>query len=144
VLSIRTGRQRSRSSIPGRAKRLFSSPKRPDHLWNSVDPPQNWYRDQFTLVETARQSPQSSAEVKNGGNIPPILHTSSWRCAELLNFKVSFNISEFRIWSSSYHITYSDKLLPTLQRNVSTSVLFNGDGIFFRNVFTNLPECTVS
>jgi hypothetical protein len=32
----------------------------------------------------ADRSPQSSAEVKNGGAIPPLLHMSSWRSASLV------------------------------------------------------------
>jgi hypothetical protein len=36
------------------------------------------------LRREADHSPPSSAEVKNGGSIPPLPHTSSWRGASLL------------------------------------------------------------
>jgi hypothetical protein len=33
----------------------------------------------------ADHSPQSTAEVKNGGSIPPVPHASPWRGAQLIN-----------------------------------------------------------
>jgi hypothetical protein len=58
--------------IPGRSKRSVSTPQRPDRsLFLKV----KWPRPK------ADHSPPSSAEVKNGGVIPPLLHTSLWRSA---------------------------------------------------------------
>jgi hypothetical protein len=51
---------------------MFSTPQRPDRLW---DPPNllfNGYRGRED-----EHSPASSAEVKNGEAIPPLPHTSS-------------------------------------------------------------------
>jgi hypothetical protein len=35
-------------------------------------------------------SPPSNAKVKNGGNIPPLSHTSSWRSALLIKHDDNF------------------------------------------------------
>jgi hypothetical protein len=67
-------------SILGRA-RVFSSPHRPDRLWGT-DPSIQWVPGALFLVakRPGRQpdhSLPSSADVKNGGAIPRLPHTSS-------------------------------------------------------------------
>jgi hypothetical protein len=74
-----------RGSIPGRGKRFSSTPQRPYRLWGPFSLISNGYRAVFPGVKQpgreADHSPPSSAEVKNGGAILPLPHTSSWRCA---------------------------------------------------------------
>jgi hypothetical protein len=79
--------------IPGSA-RFFSSSYRPDRLW---DPPRflssgyrGWVKRQGREFD---HSPPSSAEVKNGGNIPPLSHMSSWHSAELIKHRDNFTFT---------------------------------------------------
>jgi hypothetical protein len=62
-------------SIPGRGKKFFFIPQRLDGFLSSE------YKDSYPGVKrSAREpdySPTSSAEVKNGGANPPVLHMSS-------------------------------------------------------------------
>lgn len=51
----------------------------------ATKPPIQWVPDGLSLgvkrlVNEADNSPQSSAEVKNAGAIPPLHDTSSWQC----------------------------------------------------------------
>jgi hypothetical protein len=69
-------------SIPVTA-RFFSPPQRPDRLWGLPSLLSNGYRGALSpevkpQEREADHSPPSSAEVKNGGAIPPFL-MSSWR-----------------------------------------------------------------
>jgi hypothetical protein len=61
-----------------------SASQRPDGLWGPLG-----YYPTGTGVEPQRReadhSPPSSAEVKNGGAIPPLPYVSSWRSAYLIN-----------------------------------------------------------
>jgi hypothetical protein len=62
---------------------MFSSPQRPDRLSDPSSPLYNGYRGMFLPGVKGRGceadlSPPSSDEVKNGGAIPPLPHTSSW------------------------------------------------------------------
>jgi hypothetical protein len=56
-------------SSPGRGKRFFFSPKRPDRLWGPPSPLFNGYRGSFPGLQRpgreVNHSPPSSAEVKN-------------------------------------------------------------------------------
>jgi hypothetical protein len=65
--------------------RFFSPPQRPDRLWGTPSLLSNWYWGFFSWEEgqgrEADHSPPSSADVKNGRVIPPLLHTSSWHGA---------------------------------------------------------------
>jgi hypothetical protein len=68
-------------SNPRRGTRFFSSPHHPDRLWS---PPSLLTNGSVSLGvrrpgREADRSLLSSAEVKNGGAIPPLPHTSSWR-----------------------------------------------------------------
>jgi hypothetical protein len=67
-----------RGSIPGRGKRFFPTPQRPDRLWG---PP--FGIEWVTEDRPGREPTPTSicAEVKNGGAIPLLAHTSSWRGA---------------------------------------------------------------
>jgi hypothetical protein len=74
-------------SFPGMKKKFFSFPERLDRLWV---PPRlqfqfNGYGGSFPGVNhpgyEADHSPPSSAEIKNGGAIPPLLHMSSMHSA---------------------------------------------------------------
>jgi hypothetical protein len=60
-------------SIPG-MERFFSS-QHPDRLWGPPNLLSNGYLGRFPQDH----SPPSSAEIKNGGTIHPLPHTSSWR-----------------------------------------------------------------
>jgi hypothetical protein len=76
-----------RDSIPGRGKRFFSTLQRPDPLWGSPSLLPKGTGDSFpgSKATGAWNLPlSSSAEVKNGGAIPPLSHTSSWRDACLI------------------------------------------------------------
>jgi hypothetical protein len=66
-------------SIPGRGKRFFSSPQRPEKFWGPSSLISNGYRwVVFARVKRSEResdhSPPSSAEVKNSGAIPIRLH----------------------------------------------------------------------
>jgi hypothetical protein len=68
-------------SSPGRGKKFVYSPQRPDWLWG---PPCLLYKGYQGVKWPGREadrSPPFSAEVKNGGDIPPLPHTSSGRSA---------------------------------------------------------------
>jgi hypothetical protein len=73
-------------SIPNSA-RFFFSPQRPDQLWGPPSLLSNGYRGGEISSGVKRQgheanhSPRSTAEVKNGGAIPPLPHISSWHSA---------------------------------------------------------------
>jgi hypothetical protein len=61
---------------------IFSSVSRP--ALGSIQPPIQWIRTAVSLgVKGPRleadHSPPTSTEVKNGGAIPPLSYTSSWR-----------------------------------------------------------------
>jgi hypothetical protein len=68
-----------RGSIPGR--NFFSLLHRPDRFWGPPSYLSNGYQGSIAGVKRlgheADHSPPSSAEVKNGGAISPISHTSS-------------------------------------------------------------------
>jgi hypothetical protein len=59
-------------SIPGSGKIFFSTPQRPDPLWGPPSLLSNGYRGVKQQGREADHSPPSSAEVKNGGVIPPL------------------------------------------------------------------------
>jgi hypothetical protein len=72
-----------RGSIPGRVKRRFSTPQYPDRLWSPPSILSNGYWGVLSpgvkqLGREADHSTSSGAEVKNGGAIPPLPHTSPW------------------------------------------------------------------
>jgi hypothetical protein len=67
-------------SIPGSA-RVFSSPQRADRPWAPPSLLSNGYRGIKRQGREADHLPPSSAEVKKGGTIPPLHHTSSWHSA---------------------------------------------------------------
>jgi hypothetical protein len=79
----------SRDSFPPRGKVfLFSIAFTP--VLGPTQPPIQWvpgaiYPGLERLGREAENSPSSSAEVKSGGAIPPLPHTSSWRSALLVN-----------------------------------------------------------
>jgi hypothetical protein len=73
----------SQGSIPGRGKRFFSTPHYPYWLWGLTSLLLNGFHKLSSPevkrpVWEAEHSPPSSAEVKNGGAIPLLPHTSSW------------------------------------------------------------------
>jgi hypothetical protein len=69
-------------------KRFFSSPQHPYQL---LGPPLSEYVKQ--PGREADRSASSSAEVKNGGAIPPHPHTSSWHGALLIKHRNNFAIT---------------------------------------------------
>jgi hypothetical protein len=74
-----------RVSIPGSGKRFYSTPQRPDRLWAHPSTSPMGTGGSFpggkAAGREADHSPLSSAEVKNGGAVPPLPHTSSWHGA---------------------------------------------------------------
>jgi hypothetical protein len=66
-----------RDSIPGGRKRFFSTPQCPDELWGSPNFLSNGWVPRFLPLGVkqpgleADHTPPSSAEVSNGGAIPP-------------------------------------------------------------------------
>jgi hypothetical protein len=74
--------ERSRGSIPGMGKIFVSSPQRSHTGAGAHQPPLQWVPE-FLFSGIKRpgrevdHSPPSNAEVKNGGAIPPFLHTRS-------------------------------------------------------------------
>jgi hypothetical protein len=79
------GLMNGRGSIPGRGKRFLSSLQRPDRLWGPPSLLSNGYRRLSPGIKRPRReadrSPPSSAQVKNGEAVSPLLHTSSRRGA---------------------------------------------------------------
>jgi hypothetical protein len=67
IVTLRAGRPRGRSSIPGWGKIFFSSSHRLDQLWEIVS-----LRVAGLVCETDH-SPPTSEEIKNCGAIPPLL-----------------------------------------------------------------------
>jgi hypothetical protein len=60
-----------------------------------TQPPTQWASWALSLGlkwsrSEANHLPPSSAEVKNGGVVPPLSHSSSWRGAELICTELSF------------------------------------------------------
>jgi hypothetical protein len=64
-------------SNPGKSKKFFSTSQGPDRLWGPLSLLTNGYRGDYFPREVKRsgreadRSPPSSAEVKNGGGMPP-------------------------------------------------------------------------
>jgi hypothetical protein len=65
--------------IPGRSKRFFSSPQRPDRFWCPPSLLFSGYRGALFTGREADHAFPSSAEVKNDGAIPPLPDMTSWR-----------------------------------------------------------------
>jgi hypothetical protein len=64
-------------SIPGKGKILFSLSTEFTPALDLIQPPIQWLSGVKRLGPEAEYSPPSSAEVKNGGAIPPLSHVSS-------------------------------------------------------------------
>jgi hypothetical protein len=70
-------------SIPGTGKKLFPSPQCPDRLWGLPSLLCNGYRGGALPAQLKRpghvadHSPQSCAEIKNGGTISALLSRSA-------------------------------------------------------------------
>jgi hypothetical protein len=74
---LQTEWQRNLGSIPGTGKKFFSSP---DLLWGQPIRLSHWHGVVKQLGREADHE-AANAEVKNGGTIPPLSHTSSERGA---------------------------------------------------------------
>jgi hypothetical protein len=79
-----------RGSIPGSGKRFFfySTPSRP--ALGPTQPPIQLVSGVKRSGLEANHLPRSSVEIKNGGAMPPLPHTSSWRSAELFKQRDNF------------------------------------------------------
>jgi hypothetical protein len=80
--------------IPSREKRFFSTPQHPDWLWGTHHPYQ-WAVGTLSLGVRqvgceADHSPPATSKVKNGGAIPPLPCTLSWRGAYLSTDNFTF------------------------------------------------------
>jgi hypothetical protein len=67
-------------------ERIFSSPRHPDRFWGPPRFLPNWVPGALSPRvkrpgREAHHSPSASAEVKNGGAVPPLAHASSWHNA---------------------------------------------------------------
>jgi hypothetical protein len=98
--------------LPGRGKRFFYTPQRPERLWG---PPSD-------------RSPPSNVEVKNGVLIPPFPHTSSQRGAQL-STKITFYISIYFCCSHLEHRASVKHFLSLQFLNPRQSVGLLGRGI---------------
>jgi hypothetical protein len=84
-----------RSSIPVRGRRFFTTPQLKDLALGPTQPRIHWVPRALSPVvkrpgREADHSVASSAEVKNIRAIPPLLHTFSWRGAQLNEHSVKF------------------------------------------------------
>jgi hypothetical protein len=80
-----------------RGPKIFSSPYRPDRLWGSTQPPIQWVPGAVSLgiKQKGREADRSRppvVEVKNGGAILPLPHTSSRRVGYRGLFRVCVNV----------------------------------------------------
>jgi hypothetical protein len=91
-----------RSSIPGRAKTfLFSAHSRP--AMRPTQTPIQWARGDLSPEvkrpgHKADHSPPSSVEVKNGGDIPPLRHTSVFMEWYLIKHRDDFTFAFTIVW----------------------------------------------
>jgi hypothetical protein len=93
--TLRARRPRDWGSIPGTGKRFCLSPQCPDRLCGTPSLVYNEDWKFFSLsVERlgceANHSPQSSAELKNGGATPPLSHMSSCHSVSLIKHREIF------------------------------------------------------
>jgi hypothetical protein len=84
MVTNKTAEESGFDSRQGR-QTIFAFPQYPDWLWGSPSLLSNGYQGDFPRGESGRDGetdylPPSSVEIKTGGTIPPIPHTSSWRC----------------------------------------------------------------
>jgi hypothetical protein len=84
-------------STPRRGKRFASTSRRPDRALELTQPPTQWVLGALSLGlkrlgREAYYPPPSNAEVKIGGAISPLPHTSSWRGALLFKYGDSFTL----------------------------------------------------
>jgi hypothetical protein len=81
--NLRDERLTIRGSIPSRSKRAFTSPLRPHWrlLFNGYLGSSPWGGGGYSSRGVKLTSHLHVVEVKNGGGIPALSHTSSWRCA---------------------------------------------------------------
>jgi hypothetical protein len=88
-----------RGSIPGRDKKVSSSPQCPDRLWALPSLLTNGYRSCLPGImrpgSEADYPTPPSAYVKDGKAIPPLPHTSSWRGAYLVTHKKCYPFKSF-------------------------------------------------
>jgi hypothetical protein len=95
------------ASIPGRGKIfLFSTTCRP--ALGPTQPPIQWapgtlYPRIKRPGRKADHSPPSSAEVKNGGAIPPLPHMSSWHSVWLIKHRDNFTFYIRRAGSEAWN-----------------------------------------
>jgi hypothetical protein len=84
----------SQGSVPGRGRRFLPSPVARPALGHT-QPFVQWVLGPLSLGVKwpgceADHSPPSSAEDKNGGDIPPLPHMSSWHIAYLIKHRNNF------------------------------------------------------
>jgi hypothetical protein len=102
---LRAGRPRSRSSCPGRV-RIFTSPYRPNRLWDPPDFLSNGYRGLFPRgVKRQGREADHHLQLVPGSRKPEPIHLlphrSSWRCAWLLRTGTTF--FSFLHWNITLH-----------------------------------------
>lgn len=103
---LQPGQLRNGGSMPGRDKRLFSSPKCPDLLWGQRNLVFNRYRVKWLALVCDPSSPLS-VEIKRVNLYIHTTHKPSWPPQSRLYFH--FTLFSFSSSSSLRHLSYSSR-----------------------------------
>jgi hypothetical protein len=86
-------------SLPGRSKKFFSTPQRPDQLWGPPSLLCNGYQGSFPEGKAAGAWSWPLASIycqgQECGAVLPLLHASSWRSAYSMQ---TVHISKWLMW----------------------------------------------
>jgi hypothetical protein len=90
----------------------------------------------------ADHAPPSSAEGKNGGAIPPVPHTPSWRGAKLIKHRGNFTFT-FNITSYLFFNILSTKFIKLTHNEEVMSVFMFIHLLYVQNYLIEFIEITV-
>ena len=87
LTTLRGLRPTTRSSMPGKGMRFFSSPERPGQFWNSLSLRFNVYWGSIRVIKRPGREAHHLHLVQRlmDGDVPPLPHTSSW-CGQWTTF----------------------------------------------------------